>query len=74
MKLVIELKVLPIDKKGVGVTTYHEAARSLRSLARWFESEAPGAELALHNAHGSVIDHDDPDGRKQVGSWKVVRR
>lgn len=69
-RLVIELKILPIDTKGIGVTTYGDAAKALRALAEDFEAEAPGAELALADEKypSGEVFHSNGDS---VGTWRV---
>lgn len=77
MKLVIELKILPVDKKGrSGVTTFHEASRALRALCRDFDAEAGGAELEWSKGKGfyPLYDYDSPEKVEPVvGKWKVTR-
>lgn len=68
--LVIELNIIPVDEEGKGVTTYHDAARALRALARDFEAEAIGAELLYPDEKfpsGEVKD----ERRNAVGRWRV---
>lgn len=76
MRLVIELKILPVDKVGVGVTTYLDAARALRALTSKFEAEALGGELEheLKSKHNGGTVEASPWHSTVVGSWKVVRR
>lgn len=78
-RLVIELKVIEVDRSGIGITTYHDGARVLTRLAKDWRGEAPGAELAHEYGmrqlgRGRVYDRENGTGQVViVGDWRIEK-